>query len=106
MGNNATSLVLVDVSEAVKGALIQFFRSTDRKIPEINRDTDLMKGFGATSDEGVDFAIDLSEVLGVKVPDNFNPFVHDSGKRGMRFEELVERAKKFVSDAKENLHGK
>jgi hypothetical protein len=99
------ALELVEVPDKVKVAIQEFFRSLGRDIPEINDDTDLIKGTGASSDEGVDFAIDLSDVLGIEVPHDFNPFVHDSGNRGMRFGELVKRAEGFVSAMKEDPHG-
>ena len=105
MGKNVNPLHSVDVAETVKVAIVRFFKSTGRDVPEINADTDLVKDTGASSDEGIDFAIDLSDALGVEVPHEFNPFVHESGERGMRFRELVERAKEFVSHAKESRHG-
>jgi hypothetical protein len=98
-------LALVDVPEKVRTALRHFFKSLGRDIPEINDETDLVRATGATSDEGVDFAIDLSDALGIEVPHDFNPFVHESGHRGMRFSELVKRSKEFVSAIKEGAHG-
>jgi hypothetical protein len=104
MSKNHGALAVVDVPEMVKQELRRFFRSLGRDIPEINGDTDLIRGTGASSDEGVDFAIDLSDALGVEVPNDFNPFVHESGQRGRRFSELVERAREFVSAATEAVH--
>lgn len=91
---------LVPVSATVRKALVDFFRSLNREIDEINDDTDLIRGTGATSDEGVDFAIDLASELGADVPKAFNPFVHPSGNRGMKFRELVEHAERFVAERK------
>jgi hypothetical protein len=105
MSKNTPLLLVSDVAETVKLALAEFFRTLGRSVPEINDGTDLLKGTGASSDEGVDFAIDLSDALGVEVPHDFNPFVHKSGKRGMRMKELVEQAEEFVSRAKEAPHG-
>lgn len=95
----------VAVSEKVKTSLVDFFRSLGRDIDEITDDTDLIRGTGASSDEGVEFAIDLSDVLGVEVPNNFNPFVHSSGQRANNFRELVQHAERFVATSKENGHG-
>jgi hypothetical protein len=75
-------------------------------VPEFTDATDLIRATGATSDEGVDFAIDLSDAIGVEVPHSFNPFVHESGQRGMRFGELVQRAEGFVTAIKEESHGR
>jgi hypothetical protein len=105
MSNLHHSLDLVAVPGKVKAAILEFFRSLGRDVPEINDDTDLIKGTGASSDEGVDFAIDLSDALGIEVPHEFNPFVHESGNRGMRFGELVKHAKEFVSAVKGKPHG-
>lgn len=92
--------ITTDISETVRSALADFFKSMGRQCPEIVNDTDLIASTGATSDEGVDFAIDLSDALGVEVPGDFNPFVHESGKRGRKFSELVVSARKFVSESK------
>jgi hypothetical protein len=96
---------VVSVAEKVKKALVDFFKSLGRDIDEINDDTDLIRNTGANSDEGIDFAIDLSEVLGSDVPKEFNPFVHTSGKRGMKFQELVEHAERFTAAQKGGGHG-
>ncbi|MDB5318502.1 MAG: hypothetical protein JWN40_133 [Phycisphaerales bacterium] len=96
---------MVSVTDKVKKALVDFFRGLGRDIDEINDETDLIESTGASSDEGVDFAIDLADVLGSEVPDDFNPFVHPSGKRGMKFRELVEHAERFVRASKGGDHG-
>jgi len=97
-------LSVVDVPEAVKAALVEFFRGLGRDIDELDDETDLIKDTGATSDEGVDFAIDLSDLLGVPVPNTFNPFVHPSGRRGMKLRELIDHAGRLVREAKEVDH--
>ena len=89
----------MSVADKVQKAVLDFFRSLGRDIDQINDDTDLIRNTGAASDEGVDFAIDLADVLGADVPHDFNPFVHSSGKRGMKFRELVEHADHFVAAA-------
>jgi hypothetical protein len=105
MGKTRLALESIEISEAVKTALVEFFKSLHREIPEINSNTDLISDTGSCSDEGVDFAIDLSDVLDADVPNDFNPFVHESGRRGMKFSELVGHAQKFVSIAKEARDG-
>jgi hypothetical protein len=95
-----------DVPGAVKNCLRNFFTSLGRDVPEFEENTDLIEGTGACSDEGVDFAIDLQEALGVEVPNDFNPFVHESGRRGMRYRELVRHAERFVAASKEVAHAK
>ena len=92
---------VVDVSDKVKAALVQFFHGMGREIDDLNDETDLINGTGASSDEGVDFAIDLSDALGVDIPHSFNPFVHPSGRRAMTLRELIEHANKFVRVEKE-----
>ena len=95
---------LISVSETVKSALDQFLRSSGHEIPDLGGETDLLSEGAISSDEGVDFAIDLSDALGIEVPHDFNPFVHESGHRGRKFRELVEWAERFVANAKENNH--
>lgn len=101
MSENAP-FILVSVPEKVKMALVDFFRSLGRDIDPINDDTDLIQDIRASSDEGVDFVLDLVDVLGVDVPDDFNPFVHPSGKRGMKFRELIKHAEHFVAASNSN----
>lgn len=103
MGKDS-SLSLVSVPDKVKKALVDFFRSLGRDIDEINNETDLVRSTGASSDEGIDFALDLADVLGVEVPDDFNPFVHPSGKRGMKFGELIEHAERFIAEREGGNH--
>ncbi|MCI0631250.1 MAG: hypothetical protein L0Y44_11425 [Phycisphaerales bacterium] len=93
------------VAEIVRSTLIDFFESLDREIPDLRDESDLLTDTEASSDEGVDFAIDLSDALGVEVPNDFNPFVHESGRRGRKFGELVHWAERFVSNTKESSHG-
>jgi hypothetical protein len=104
--NNETPLTLTPVSETVKSTLLRFFNSLGRHISNITDDTDLMRGTGASSDEGVDFAIDLADALGADVPNDFNPFVHPSGKRAMTFRELVKHAERFSAARTETGHVK
>src|SRR4051794_26029215 len=91
----------ISTRAVVERCLRDFLTGLGRDVPELTDATDLMRATGATSDEGVDFAIDLSDAVGVDVPADFNPFVHESGKRGLRFGELVERVNKFLSGPKE-----
>ena len=55
--------------------------------------------------KGIDFAIDLSNILAADIPNDFNPFVHPSGHRAMKLRELIEYAGRFVSTTKEAGHG-
>ena len=96
---------IVSVADNVKTALVKFFRSLGRDIDEIRDQTDLIESTGASSDEGIDFALDLADELGAEVPNEFNPFVHPSGRRGMKFHELVEHAERFVAASKGVHHG-
>ncbi len=52
-----------------------------------------------SSDEGVDFVLGLCEALHVELPEDFNPFVHESGRRGLRVSEMMSRVENFVSQA-------
>ena len=96
---------ITPVAQTVRKAVLEFFHSLGRDVGEINDDTNLIRGTGASSDEGVDFAIDLSDVIGVEVPHDFNPFVHPSGERGMKLRELVEHCEQFLAAKKGVTHG-
>ena len=89
------------IASLVERSLRDFMTGMGRDVPELTADTDLIRATGATSDEGVDFAIDLSDAVGTDLPADFNPFVHESGERGMRFGELVARVTTFLSGRKE-----
>jgi hypothetical protein len=83
------------VGDVVEGALRDFLTGLGRDVPEFADTTDLIRATGCTSDDGIDFALDLEE-RGFDVPKDFNPFVHESGNRGMRLGELVERVGRFA----------
>jgi len=103
--NKDAPFSVVSMSEKIKKALVDFFGSLGREISPINDETDLLRGTGASSDEGVDFVLDMVDLLGVEVPHDFNPFVHSSGTRGMKFSELVEHAERFVAANDGGNHG-
>lgn len=90
-----------EIPERVLQCLKEFFLGLGRDVPVLDNDTDLLAGTGASSDEGVDFAIELEDALGVPVPNDFNPFVHVSGRRGMLCQELISHARQFIQNAKE-----
>jgi acyl carrier protein len=49
------------------------------KAPEnLSEATDPFRDLGLDSEDGVDFACELSERLGCKVPDDLNPWVDDA----------------------------
>jgi hypothetical protein len=55
-----------------------------------------MRDLGLSSDEGVDFVLDLCEEFKFDFPKDFNPFVHGSGCRGRKLGEMVNAALSFV----------
>jgi len=99
------SFVSVSVPDAVKTALVEFFHGLGRDLDANDDEMDLITSTGASSDEGIDFAIDLSNILAADIPNDFNPFVHPSGRRGMKLRELIEFADRFVTATKEAGHG-
>ena len=87
------------VGKAVRRCLRQFLDSTGRAGDRFGDDTNLVRGLGLSSDEGIDFVLDLCDVLRVELPDDFNPFIHESRRRGLRVSEMIHRVEKFVSQA-------
>jgi hypothetical protein len=77
------------VRERVLGLLKQFLVTTGRENPVIADRTHLANDLGLSSDEGIDFVLDLCDVFAVEFPMDFNPFVHENGRRGRRFGEMV-----------------
>lgn len=55
---------------------------------------------GLTSQDGVELACDLEARLGITVPDDFNPLVHESGNRMRTLGELKEWARAQPTTAK------
>ena len=85
------------VRSIVHRCLQAFLNSTGRAGAEFGDNTNLIQGLGLSSDEGVDFVLDLCEALHVELPEDFNPFVHESGRRGLRVSEMIRRVENFVS---------
>lgn len=52
-----------------------------------------------SSDEGVDFVLDLCNALRVELPQDFKPFIHESGDCGRRVSEMIERVEHLVANA-------
>lgn len=56
--------------------------------PSSVRDGDNLMQAGLTSQDGVEMACDLEARLGITVPGDFNPLVHESGSRMRTLGEL------------------
>lgn len=78
-------------------SLRAFLDSTGRAGQEFGDNTNLIRDLGLSSDEGVDFVLDLCVALRVELPEDFNPFVHESGRRGLRVSEMIGCVENFVS---------
>ncbi|MFW6039413.1 MAG: hypothetical protein ACOC9P_02945 [bacterium] len=88
--------------QAVYECLERFLRSQGRDVRPLTDETDLIRDTGCTSEDGLDFVIDLSDAVGYELPGDFNPFVHDSGQRPMRLGELVTTVEAYCAEAKES----
>jgi hypothetical protein len=71
----------------------------------IDDSTDPICGLGLTSDDGLDFACDVSRQLGFHFPDDQNPFVDDAGHRARRVGEIVDLIVTMTSGIKEARRG-
>ena len=67
--------------------------------------TDQINGLGMVSDDGLDFACEVSDRLGFHFPDDLNPFVDDSGRRPRRVREIVELILPMLQDSAEVPNG-
>jgi len=90
--------------ERVKRCLRKFSGDSGHTVPVLDEQTDLARGLGLTSDEGLDLVLDLCEEFAFDFPRDFNPVVHESGKRGRRLGELVREVEKMTS-GREVHHG-
>lgn len=75
--------------ERVRTCLSKFIEACGAEAPALAPDTDLLKDLGLSSDQGVEFVLDLCEEFDFDFPKDFNPLVHVSGKRGRKFRELI-----------------
>jgi hypothetical protein len=73
--------------------------------PEIGDGTDPIRGLGLMSDDGLDFACEISIRLNFHFPDDQNPFVDDSGQRARNVREIVELITPMIAGKKEASHG-
>ncbi len=85
------------VRSNVHRCLQSFLNSTGRAGAGFGDDTNLIQGLGLSSDEGVDFVLDLCEALHVELPNDFNPFIHENGRRGLRVSEMIRRVESLVA---------
>ena len=67
-------------------------------IPDINNKTDINIDLGLDSADGLDFACDLTEKLGINIPAELNPFVDDDKKRCRVVGEIVEVLFKYFKN--------
>lgn len=87
------------IRSTAERCLRQFLDSTGRTDKEFRDDTSLINGLGLSSDEGVDFVLDICEALRVELPADFNPFVHESGERSLNVSEMLDRIELVAKQA-------
>lgn len=87
------------LQSTVRNCLRTFLDSTGRSKIKFDDSTNLICDLGLSSDEGVDFVLDLCDAVRIELPKDFNPFVHDSGRRGRSVSEMIERVEQFVTGA-------
>ncbi|MBX3356446.1 MAG: hypothetical protein KF724_12190 [Phycisphaeraceae bacterium] len=75
--------------QRVISTLEAFLRSTGREGVTLSDTTNLHADLGMASDEGLDLVLDLCEAFDFDFPHDFNPVVHESGRRGRRVGELI-----------------
>lgn len=72
----------------------------DKAPDELSEATDPFKDLGLDSEDGVDFACELSEKLGYKVPDDLNPWVDDAQHRARRLGESIDLMCQLIESAR------
>ena len=92
------------IRQRVERCVRKFASGSGHDAANLDDQTDLARGLGMSSDEGLDLVLDLCEEFHFDFPRDFNPVVHDTGKRGRRLGELVHRVEGMLS-GKEVTHG-
>lgn len=85
-----------DHSDQVRRCLREFLDSTGHRDLAFSDDSNLIRDLGLKSDEGVDFVLDLCDTFNFNFPEDFNPFVHKSGRRGRKVKELIAAVKEYL----------
>ena len=78
--------------EHIRKCVINVLRSMFKGegCPEIDDLTNPIADMGFISDDGLDFACEISDQLSFHFPDDRNPFVDDAGHRARRVSEIVD----------------
>lgn len=92
------------VFQRVERCVRKFALATGHDVAPLNERTDLARGLGLSSDEGLDLVLDLCDEFEFDFPRKFNPVVDDTGRRGRRLGELVSRIQELLRAA-EVIHG-
>ncbi|MFN0132736.1 MAG: hypothetical protein ACKVW3_09445 [Phycisphaerales bacterium] len=92
------------IRQRVERRVEKFASSARHESVKLDEQTDLARGLGLSSDEGLDLVLDLCEEFDFDFPRDFNPVVHDTGRRGRRLGELVHSVEQMLS-GKEVTHG-
>jgi acyl carrier protein len=92
------------IRQRVDRCVRKFASSAGHDAAKLDDQTDLAGGLGLSSDEGLDLVLDLCEEFHFDFPRDFNPVVHDTGKRGRRLGELVHKVEEMLS-GKEVTYG-
>lgn len=92
------------VRQRVERCVRKFAVTAGHSADRLDDQTDLARGLGLSSDEGLDLVLDLCEEFDFDFPRDFNPVVHETGTRGRRLGELILKVEAMVS-GKEVIHG-
>ena len=85
------------VDERVRRQLGSFLLRSGIRDVEIRSSTDLIKGAGLTSLQGLEFVLDLCDEFDFDFPPDFNPFVDDQRRRGQTVDGLVKVIEGYVA---------
>lgn len=77
------------IRQQVERCVKKFAACSGHNADQLDDQTDLARGLGLSSDEGLDLVLDLCEQFDFDFPHDFNPVVHESGRRGRRMAELI-----------------
>lgn len=72
----------------------------DKAPDNLSETTDPFKDLGLDSEDGVDFACELSQRFGIKIPDDVNPWVDDAQHRARQIGESIDLMCHLVESAR------
>jgi len=83
-------------AQRIEHCLQKYLPETKDGRAALTPETDLISGLGLSSDQGVELVLDLCDAFEFDFPKAFNPLVHPSGRRAMKWGELITTVESMI----------